>query len=104
MDQFAASYLSELTASLSAGLITGLSSKLKHSLQGGEQRVALDRALEMGVIALVAIGFSLVFTRGGRATVPHGSAGLGLAGFMHLSRESPFAGAALTLEFGRLRN
>ncbi len=54
MDQFTASYLSELTASLSAGLIEGLTRKLKTDLQGGELRLALDRALDAGVIALVA--------------------------------------------------
>ncbi len=54
MDQFTADYLIQLAAGLSANLVPALTSKLKTALAGDEQRQALDRALEAGVIGLVA--------------------------------------------------
>lgn len=54
MDQFTADYLTNLAAGLSANLLPYIKGKMQQALQGSEQQHALTRALEVGLIALLA--------------------------------------------------
>ncbi|MCA9996368.1 MAG: SUMF1/EgtB/PvdO family nonheme iron enzyme [Anaerolineales bacterium] len=54
MDQFTADYLTNLAAELSANIIPYLTSSLKSAFVGSEPQQAFNRALEVGLIALLA--------------------------------------------------